>query len=61
MEDQEFPNDKIFCQQCGLPLEMNSYEIKNENTQSEIIFIKLKCKNFSHKLIVEMNFEDFNE
>jgi len=61
MEDEESPYDKIFCQQCGLPMVMNSYEIKNESTQSEKIIIKLKCKNFSHKLITEMNFEDYNE
>ena len=55
------PLEKIFCNQCGLPMIMNSYEIKNENTQSEKIIIKLKCKNFDHKLITEMNFEDYNE
>ena len=61
MDDEVSPYDKIFCQQCGLPMAMNSYEIKNENTQSEIIIIKLKCKNFSHNLITEMNCEDFIE
>ena len=61
MEDEEFPCDKIFCQQCGLPMVMNSYEIQYENTQSEMIIIKLKCKNYSHKLITEMNFEDYYE
>ena len=59
MEDEEFPCDKIFCQQCGLAMVMNSYEIQNENTQSEMIIIKLKCKNYSHKLITEINFEDY--
>jgi hypothetical protein len=61
MEDEEFPCDKIFCQQCGLAMVMNSYEIQNENTQSEMIIIKLKCKNYSHKLITEINFEDYYE
>ena len=59
MEDEVFPCDKIFCQLCGLPMIMNSYEIQNENTQSEMIIIKLKCKNYSHKLITEINFEDY--
>ena len=61
MKNEEFPIGKIFCQQCGLPMVINSYEIKNENKQSEIIIIKLKCKNYAHTLISEMNFENYYE
>jgi len=61
MKDDKIVFDKIFCQQCGLPMIIKSYEVKNTNTESEMIIIKLKCKNFTHKLISEMNFEDYNE
>ena len=61
MEDEVVSYYKIFCPECGLPMVLNSYEIKNESTQAEKIIIKLKCKNFSHKTINEMKFEDYYE
>ena len=61
MKDEKFLYNKIFCQQCGLPMVIHSYEIKKESPQSEMIIIKLKCKNFTHTLISEINLEEYNE
>ena len=61
MKDEKILYDKIFCQECGLPMVIHSYEIKNETPKTEKIIIKLKCKNFSHKYISEINLEEYNE
>ena len=51
--------NKIICQECGLPLNVYSYEKINPNTDEEKIKIKLFCQNLDHKTINELDFEDY--
>ena len=48
--------NKIICQECGLPLIINSYEM----TEFKKLIIKLNCSNPDHKKI-NVNFEDFKK
>ena len=57
MEVEEIFLNQNICQECGLPLIVDSYEKK---VNSEAIFIKLKCQNLEHKKINDLNFEDYH-
>ena len=48
------------CDECGLPKIIYSYEIKDKDSDSEKIYIKLICQNYEHKIIDEIEFEEYN-
>ena len=59
--EEELLLNKTICNECGLPLNLYSYEKNNNrNTNEEEIIIKLKCRNSNHRTINEIKFEDFN-
>ena len=59
--EEELLLNKTICNECGLPLNLYSYEKNNNrNTNEEEIIIKLKCRNSNHRAINEIKFEDFN-
>ena len=56
MEVEEILLNENVCQECGLPLIIDSYDKK---VNSESLFIKLKCENLEHKKTNYLNFEDY--
>ena len=51
---------KNICQECGLPLEINKFEKRGQNTDTEKIIIKLSCRNLEHNEIIDIEFEEYN-
>ena len=54
MEDEDDILGLNICQECGLPLLLYSYETKEINKDSEIIYISLFCRISEHKEIKNM-------
>ena len=59
MGNKENIIDKYICQECGLPFILYSHEIKDNNKDSEKIYISLFCRNSEHKEIKKYDFEDY--
>ena len=59
MGNKENIIDKYICQECGLPFILYSHEIKDNNKDSEKIYINLFCRNSEHKEIKKYDFEDY--
>lgn len=59
MEDEDDILGLNICQECGLPLLLYSYETKEINKDSEIIYISLFCRISEHKEIKKYDFENY--
>ena len=51
--------NKNICQECGLPLKVDSYTKINPNTDEEKIILNLNCPNPDHKEMKELNFDEY--
>ena len=51
--------NKNICQECGLPLKVDSYTRINPYTDEEKIILNLICPNPDHKTMKELNFEEY--
>ena len=51
--------NKNICQECGLPLKVDSYTKINPNTDEEKIILNLNCLNPEHKTMKELSFQEY--